>query len=235
MFKSAIFFIFFYLLGIQLGFAATAKTIEGDCSSSDKSKQFKTKTYIDLDDDGSYDYLVTRWCNDVITKTKLKIIFPGGSGEFSPADVPIHQFDYLNFEEGSLDCQFAFLLREELDGPILAVEQKEFSNDTCFIYVLVDNIFGTLDEATRKAYPLGVFNSEKRMYINEIYLKEAQKVMISIEQEQGETIKVKELDGKEGWNLFFFKVPAFIRNGKFYLQVKTQTGEFDSTVPITLN
>ncbi|ROL56201.1 hypothetical protein D9V84_08495 [Bacteroidetes/Chlorobi group bacterium Naka2016] len=215
-------------------FAATAKTIVGDCNSSDASKHFKTKTYIDLDGDKKWDYLIVRWCDDKITKTPLKIVYSSGTGELNPADLPIHQLEQIGFEEGTSDSRFTFLLREIFNGPILAVERKEFANDTCFIYVLENIYFTRLDDEMQKMYPLGVFDSENRLYVNEVFLKEPQKVIISLQYENGEIIQKKEFEGIKGWNILFFKFPEFIGNGKYYLRLETKTSEFGSITPIIL-
>jgi len=231
MFKSAFIFVIVYFLSFQFGFAATAKTIEGKCYSQNKADWFKTKTFIDLDDDGKWDYLITRWSNDKITKTPLKIIFPGNPTDFDATAVPIHHLDNIEFDEEGQDSQFTFFLREDQNGPILAIEQKIFTDDTCYIYVLADNMFREFDEATQKVYPLGVFDPQSRMYIGEVYLNEPRSVTFYLQPEQGEIFKVKGMEGKKGWNVFYVKVPDYLR-GSF--QFKAEAGEIGFSVPLVL-
>lgn len=234
MFQSSLFLILFTLILSQAMFAATAKTIVGDCNSSDKSKHFKTKTYIDLDGDKKWDYLIVRWCNDEITKTPLKIVSSSGNGELNPADLPIHQLDQIGFENGSSDSRFTFLLRDVINGPVLAVEQKEFANDTCFIYILESTYFRGLEDEMQKLYPLGVFDTENRLYVKEVFLNESQEVVISLQYENGEIIQKKDFEGIKGWNIFFYKLPDYIGNGMYYLRLEAKTSEFGFISPIIL-
>lgn len=219
MIRGIILLLVFQLLGLQYSFALTAKTIGGNCNSSDKTKHFKTKTYIDTDDDGKDDYVVTRWCNDKITTTKLKIIFPNGPIDFNPSAIPIHQLDYVNFDED--DCQFGFLLREESDGPIIAVEQKPLDSDTCYLYVLLDSYFRALDPLEQKIYPMILFNERNQTYIVEVYLKDTQEGRIILEDMEGNNIKEIVFNGKVGWNLLFFKRPNSLKADEYFLKVKT--------------
>lgn len=64
--------------------ALPPKVVKGDCASSDNSKKFRQKVYIDSDRNAKYDHVQTTDCNGKTNTSRIK-----GLTVFSPENYPI--------------------------------------------------------------------------------------------------------------------------------------------------
>jgi len=131
--KNVIFLLYIIIISSNL-YSATKQpiTVYGDCSSPDKEKWFKSKTYIDSNGDGKYDIVKTFWCNGKNSTAPYKPSFI-----INNIDDKIHILDSYDYDNINNLEMYSFFIKDSLTGPIIAFEFKEFSSDTleCISFV----------------------------------------------------------------------------------------------------
>ncbi len=167
--KTIIIFFFFQINIIYGIFCLPAKTIYGDCKSSDEKKWFKSKTIIDSDDDGKYDIEIIKWCNDKITTKPYKgSMISNPPIPFDPTIYSIHQLDSIFFTEDYTDCMFQFHIKDAEESPVIAIEYKELANDTIFTIIFSD-LINPDNKENLKLIPTGYFNKDQKIYYFQYY------------------------------------------------------------------
>lgn len=107
-----------------------SQTFYGDCSSSDKSKQYKSKTYIDVDKDGKWDHMRIVLCNNKARTAKAdKQIFVDNGYDFPYGND-------ISFESNIIfGTNEDFLLRHN-SGFTLGIE-KHYDDTTYKVYSFI--------------------------------------------------------------------------------------------------
>ena len=118
--------LFLVLLGVV--YAKPSRTIMGDCNSSDSKDHYVSKTYHDADNDGKYEHVTTRDCNNKTTTEPYFEPDPDSLGkDFDPGDYD--HFLVTDEVNESGQHKIVWHLKDATTGTLVIIEAKDF-NDT---------------------------------------------------------------------------------------------------------
>lgn len=197
-----------------------SKTIYGDCNSSDEKKWYKSKTLIDSDNNGKYDTEIIKWCNDKISTLPYKGIMIGQPQlPFDPSNYSIHNLDSLYFTENNADLMFQFSIKQEENGPIVAIEYKGLANDTIYT-TLFEGIQNSGDFELIRQQPSGFFDKERRLYFFQYYqFENSSQILYSNYSNSDQSFIYDEYSDGPGWKVRIINLGEY-PSGKYFITVK---------------
>lgn len=135
-----------------------ATTVYGDCNSSDPKKQFKSKTFIDTDNNGKADMVYTVWCNGKEGMSPVKVIIGNYPIDF---DIEITSFS-------SIGNQISFTSDIISNGNVVGNEIKYLNNDTVYSTFTIQGINKDYNEELKQLVESIEVNYNTKLNIIEV-------------------------------------------------------------------
>ena len=219
-----VFIIAFISSSYQL-YSTTAKTVYSDCNSNDVKLWYKSKTYIDIDNNGKWDYLLTRWFNDKISTHKYSC-----SDENPISDIEGKLYQLNNFKyDANGNESFEFYIRNSVNSPVIGIEEKSFSSDTVF-FTNFENLFLDVIPEHQKLQSFVKYIPERQEIYLQYYCGNEVFYVVEFINSENEIIKKFKIEKnlKNAWNIQHYKIN--LKNDHIIVRIKSNKDMFD--VPI---